>query len=88
MPEEPTITWSKLDAQGRVVVPADIRTQLGVEPGKWLGFLVEDGVVQIMSISEGVRRAKAVTARHVKRRPGRSIVDEFIAERRAEAERE
>jgi AbrB family looped-hinge helix DNA binding protein len=88
MAKEPIVAWSKLDAQGRVVVPADIRRELGVEPGKWVGFLLEDGVVQIFSVSEGVRRAQAVAATNAKRKPGKSIVDEFIAERRAEAERE
>jgi AbrB family looped-hinge helix DNA binding protein len=82
------VTWSKLDPQGRVVIPADIRNELGLEPGKWVGFLVEEGVVQLMTVSQGVRRAQAIAARYVKRKPGQSIVDEFIAERRAEATRE
>jgi AbrB family looped-hinge helix DNA binding protein len=88
MSKQPTVTWSKLDPQGRVVIPADIRSELGLEPGKSVGFLIEDGVVQLMTVSQGVRRAQAIAARYVKRQPGKSIVDEFIAERRAEAARE
>jgi AbrB family looped-hinge helix DNA binding protein len=88
MEKQPMVTWSKLDPQGRVVIPADIRNELGLEPGKWVGFLVEEGVVQLMTVSQGVRRAQAIAARYVKRKPGQSIVDEFIAERRAEATRE
>jgi AbrB family looped-hinge helix DNA binding protein len=82
------VTWTKVDPQGRVVIPVEVRNELGIEPGKAIGFLVEDGVVQLLTVSLGVKRAQEIAARYIKREPGRSLVDEFIAERRAEAARE
>jgi AbrB family looped-hinge helix DNA binding protein len=88
MAHHPKTTWTKVDPQGRVVIPAEIRAELGIEPGKSVGFLVEDGEVQLITVSRGVKRAQAIAAKYVQREPGRSLVDEFIAERRAEAARE
>ena len=45
-----------------------------------------DGELRIVSRREGIRKAQAIVARY--KQPGVSVVDEFIAERRAEAERD
>ena len=88
MAKRSSITWTKVDPQGRVVIPSEIRTELGIEAGKPIGFLVEDGTLQLITVRQGIKRAQATAARLIRREPGRSLVDEFIAERRAEAARE
>ena len=78
-----------MDRQGRVVIPAEIRNELGIEPGKSIAFVVEsDGTLRLMTVRQGIKRAQAIAARYIKKKPGQSLVDEFIADRRAEAARE
>jgi len=77
-------------ARGRMVLPADVRETLGIKEGDWLTLVLEpDGVVKLMTAEvwtdrfiETLRRA----AGHLP--PGRSLVDELIAERRREAAKE
>jgi AbrB family looped-hinge helix DNA binding protein len=88
MAHDTKITWTKVDSQGRVVIPAEVRQRMGIEPNKPIAFVEEDGQVGLMTVTQGIRRAQAIAARVIKREPGRSLVDEFIAERRAEAARE
>jgi AbrB family looped-hinge helix DNA binding protein len=82
------VTWTKVDQQGRVVIPADLREQFGIEPGKSIAFLVEDGRLSLMTVKQGIERAQRIFRESVYIEPGRSIVDEFIADKRAEEERE
>jgi AbrB family looped-hinge helix DNA binding protein len=77
-----------MDAQGRVLIPAEIRKELDLHPGQVLTLVVEDDELKLYSVSAGVRKAQAIAAKYIKREPGRSLVDEFIAERRREAARE
>jgi AbrB family looped-hinge helix DNA binding protein len=76
----------KLDNQGRVLIPAEVRDQLSMKPGDRLTLLVKDGEITILTFRAGIRRAQRIAAKY--KTPGRSLVDELIAERRAEAERE
>ncbi len=46
------------------------------------------GSLVLETREQGVRRAQALVARYVKRSPGTSVVDDFLAERRRQAERE
>ncbi|MDP3895048.1 MAG: AbrB/MazE/SpoVT family DNA-binding domain-containing protein [Mesorhizobium sp.] len=71
---------------GRVVIPADMRAALGVKPGDTLVARVVDGELSLMSQKSAVRRAQQLVRRFVPE--GVSLVDELIAERRAEAARE
>jgi AbrB family looped-hinge helix DNA binding protein len=75
-----------LDRYGRVLIPAEIRDALGLKPGDRLIARVIDGELRLMTIREGIRRAQAIVRRHTAGQP--SLVDELIAERRREAERE
>lgn len=86
MAQEAKITWTKVDRQGRVVIPAEVRQRMDIQPGKPIAFVEEDGQVGLMTVSQGIKRAQAIARRHIK--PGKSLVDELIAERRAEAARE
>ena len=80
-PRSPTKV--KLDAAGRLLIPAELRKALGVQPGEYLIMSVEDGDLRAWTFAQGVRRAREVVAKHVP--PDVSLVDELIAERRGEA---
>ena len=59
-----------------------IRKALDVEPGDEVRLLLNDGVLEVRTLEDGVKAAQALVRRHVSRR--RSLVDELIAERRLE----
>jgi AbrB family looped-hinge helix DNA binding protein len=71
---------------GRIVIPAAVRAALGVGPGDDLIATFEDGEFRLTTRTEKIRRLQERLKKYIK--PGESVVDEFIAERRAEALRE
>ncbi len=71
---------------GRLVIPAAFRKALCLEPGTHVVLRLVDGELRIYTAMEGIRRAQGIAAEYAV--PGRSMVDELIAERRAEAARE
>jgi AbrB family looped-hinge helix DNA binding protein len=75
----------KVGPKGRVVVPAPIRRQLGIEEGTELMARVEGDGVVLEPPSAAIRRLQELFA-HIP--PDVSLVDELIAERREEARRE
>jgi antitoxin PrlF len=80
------IQRGKLVSGGRLQVPADIRRALGLKDGDAVTLEVVDGELRVVPYREVIRRVQERFRRAVP--PGASLVDEFIAERRAEAERE
>jgi AbrB family looped-hinge helix DNA binding protein len=74
-----------LGRQGRLVVPAPLRRRLGIQAGDVLVARAEDDRLVL-------ERPEAVVARLQRRfakiPPEVSLVDELLAERRAEAKRE
>jgi AbrB family looped-hinge helix DNA binding protein len=77
---------ARVGAGGRLVIPAEIRRELGLHEGEPLNMRVVNGELRIWTLSEGIRRAQTLAGAYV--RPGESIVDELIAERREEVRRE
>ena len=77
---------AKIAEGGRLVIPAEYRRELGLEPGDEVIIRLEDGELRILSRAEAVKRAQELVARHVKK--NHSLVDELSAERREEASRE
>jgi AbrB family looped-hinge helix DNA binding protein len=71
--------------QGRVVIPAAIRRELGLAPGAVLAARVEDG--RLVLEPSGVVLAR-LRRRFNKVSPGVSLADELIDERRKEARRD
>lgn len=71
---------------GRVVIPMEFRKALGVTGGGELILSWEDDGLRIATIKKNLERAQRHAQRYVK--PGVSVVDEFIAERREAAKRE
>jgi AbrB family looped-hinge helix DNA binding protein len=75
----------KLGDGGRFVIPAAMREAMDVKPGDNLVMHVEDGELRVRGHREVIRRIQEQVA---KLRPGVSMVDELIADRRAEAAKE
>jgi len=73
--------------QGRVVVPAEIRRALDLQPGTVLTFTVRDGEAVMSTPLAAARKLQAIFA-SARRTPGVLASDQLIAERRAEALRE
>ncbi|HEU4459634.1 MAG TPA: AbrB/MazE/SpoVT family DNA-binding domain-containing protein [Methylibium sp.] len=76
----------KVSEGGRVVIPAELREKYGIEIGDTLLWVEDGGGLRLSSRRDGIRRAQQIAAKY--KRPGVSVVDELLAERRLEAERE
>lgn len=79
--------WTRINQQGRIVIPAECRAAAGLKPGDEL--IVEaigEGELRLRTPEQAIKAAQAIVARHVPKE--RDLVAELIAERRAEAERE
>lgn len=72
-----------MNEQGRVVIPAAIRKAMGIAGRTDLLFRYEDGRLVVETIESAVAAVQQVVAEY--RPSGRSLADELIAERRAEA---
>ena len=79
-------TATKLDRHGRIVIPAEYRRALGLREGDPVMVQLDDGELRVLTRAQAIRRAQEIVAKYIS--PGRSLVDELIAERRAEAARE
>jgi AbrB family looped-hinge helix DNA binding protein len=71
--------------QGRVVIPAEVRTALGLAPGDRLHLHVTGRRLVLMRPEDAVRELRGLAA-NVPR--NRSLVDELLAERRIAAANE
>jgi AbrB family looped-hinge helix DNA binding protein len=76
----------RIGPQGRVVIPAAMRRELEIEPGETLMAHVESHRIVLERRAEILERLRDEVRGVVP--PGVSVVDELIAERRAEARRE
>lgn len=75
----------KIDGAGRVVIPAEMRAAMLVKPGDTVTAEVVDGEFRIVSPDVALKRFRAVGREWRKRNPGVDLVEELIADRRAEA---
>jgi len=76
----------KVNENGRVVIPAQFRKTLGIQVGDSVIARVEDDELRITTVKGRIRRAQRLVRQYIK--PGRSLADELIAERRREARNE
>lgn len=76
----------RLNENGRVVIPSEIRAALGIQAGDELVMRVEDDELRITTLKRRIERAQNQVATFRKR--GRSLVDELIAMRREAASQE
>jgi AbrB family looped-hinge helix DNA binding protein len=75
----------QVGAQGRLVIPAALRKALGLKPGDRL-IARQEGESLVLERREAIEQRLQDRFRHIPREV--SLVDELIAERRAEAARE
>jgi AbrB family looped-hinge helix DNA binding protein len=71
--------------QGRVTIPAQLRREAGIEVGDTVVVHVEDGRVVVETRAQLAARTRRDVARVGS---AASVVDELLADRRAEAARE
>jgi AbrB family looped-hinge helix DNA binding protein len=81
-----TETKLRVNENGRVVIPAPFRKALGISPGDEVVLRLEDDELRITTMKLRMERARRSVRKYVK--PGTSLVDELIAERREAARRE
>jgi AbrB family looped-hinge helix DNA binding protein len=77
---------SKLNNNGRIVIPAVIRQRMGLKPGDTLLLRIDGDVLVLESQQARIRRVQESLSRLIP--ADRILSDELIAERRAEAQRE
>lgn len=76
----------KVGPDGRLLIPAAMRKAAGLAPGETVIVELKGEEIVLSTYSARIRKVQKILAKYKK--PGESIVDEFIAERRAEAARE
>lgn len=79
-------TRTRVNANGRVVIPASFRKRLGIRVGDELVLRIQDDELRITTLKRNIERAQRLVRKHVK--SGKSLVDELIAERREAARNE
>ena len=79
-------TRARVNENGRVVIPTSFRKALGIKVGDEVVLRIADDELRISTLKRRIERAQRLVRRHVK--PGTSLVDELIAERREAAKRE
>jgi AbrB family looped-hinge helix DNA binding protein len=77
---------TKIGAGGRIVIPAQIRSDLDVKPGDELILALKDGELRIFSLRQAVKRSQRLVRRYVPE--GRSLAEELIQDRRVDGARE
>jgi AbrB family looped-hinge helix DNA binding protein len=81
-----TIAHATIAANGRIVIPADMRKKLGLLGGEKLTLRVENGALVLETFDVTMSRIHASMRQHIPE--GVSLADELIAERRAAAQNE
>jgi len=79
-------TRTRVNENGRVVIPSAFRKAMGINVGDEVVLRIEDNELRILTLKQRIERAQRLVRQHVK--PGTSLVDELIAERREAAKRE
>ncbi len=79
-------TTLSLAANGRVVIPAPMRAQLGWEGGAKILARLSHGTIILEPIDAAIRRAQSLVADYIP--AGAALADELIAERHAAAKNE
>jgi AbrB family looped-hinge helix DNA binding protein len=75
-----TETRLRVNENGRVVIPAAFRKALGINVGDEVVLRIEDDELRITTLKRRLERAQRLVRKHVK--PGTSLVDQLISERR------
>jgi AbrB family looped-hinge helix DNA binding protein len=76
----------EMSPDGKVVIPADVRAELGLSAGAKLVLEIEDGMIKLIPFSLVIQRIQAEVRRYVPE--GCDLASELLEDRRREAERE
>lgn len=79
-------TRVRIDKQGSVLIPAPFRRALDIKQGDQVILQMEEDGLLITTMKKRIERAQRRVRKYVK--PGISLADELIADRRAEFKRE
>lgn len=85
------MTALAMSDNGRVLIPAELREKLGFKPKSKIYVEVKDGSLILTSAEQrsiNMRKYFADLMKQLDVKPGQSMADELIAERRAESLRE
>jgi AbrB family looped-hinge helix DNA binding protein len=74
-----------VNENGRVVIPLEFRRALGIQAGDEVILIWKDDEIRITTQARRIERAQRNVRKYVK--PGVSLVDELIADRRREVAR-
>lgn len=77
---------ARVNENGRVVIPSEFRNALGIRAGDEVLLRIEDDELRITTLKRRLERAQALVRKYVK--PGESLADELIADRRRAARNE
>lgn len=77
---------TRVNENGRVVIPSPFRKALGIQIGDEVVLRMEDDELRITTQQRRIQRAQRRARQYVKR--GTSLVDQLLAERREAAKRE
>jgi AbrB family looped-hinge helix DNA binding protein len=77
---------ARINENGRIVIPASFRKALDINAGDEIVLRIEDDELRITTLKRRLEKARRRIRGYVK--PGKSLVDELIAERREAARHE
>lgn len=77
---------AKINDEGRLVIPSELRKSLGLQPGQEVLLRKTDTGIELTTYDMAVKQFQDRVATSVT--PGDSLADEQIAERRREAARD
>ena len=79
--DAPLSVQGVLQPDGRLLIPAAVRDAAGIARGDKVMLRVREGRIEVTSIRSEWKKLNGMFA-HLKK-PGESVVEEFLAERRA-----
>jgi AbrB family looped-hinge helix DNA binding protein len=79
---------AKVSESGRLSIPADLRRAVGLERGGDVVVELDGRDIRIRTVAEAVAQAQALSRLLLGDRAAEASVDDFLAERRRDAERE
>ena len=70
----------RMEPNGRLVIPTEVRKAMGIDPSGRLTARLVEGELRLISPKAALRRAQKIARKFKK--PGESVVDDFLAERK------
>lgn len=82
-----SVARAKVSESGRLSIPAEMRKALGLDRGGDVVVELRDNELRVRTIAEEIARVQALARKLLVGKPGVSVED-FLRDRREEAERE